>query len=77
MKTIQQFPHCDSRILHAPEDNCEACNTFPEWQELREVWKINFTGHYDPDKKMCPAEEARGLGSLNKWHGNRIWNETE
>lgn len=39
------FPHCDSRILHAPEDDCEYCNRHPEWQRLREAWGIAFTGH--------------------------------
>ncbi len=39
------FPHCDQRILHAPEDNCEYCNECPEWQALRKAWGIAFTGH--------------------------------
>jgi hypothetical protein len=41
---IAQFPHCDSRILHAPSE-CEYCDRHPEWQELREAWGIAFTGH--------------------------------
>jgi hypothetical protein len=45
MTEIAQFPHCDSRILHAPEDGCEYCNACPEWQELRKAWGIAFTGH--------------------------------
>lgn len=42
--TIAQFPHCDSRILHAPGE-CEFCDRRSEWQELREAWGIAFTGH--------------------------------
>ena len=79
---IHQFPHCDQRVLHAPEDNCEYCNKHPEWQALRVAWGIAFTGHsYDKDGKLhvdeynhvtlpCPAEAARGMKSLNSWHGN-------
>ena len=42
---IDQFPHCDQRILHGPEDGCEFCNRHPDWQALREAWGIAFTGH--------------------------------
>ena len=42
---IDQFPHCDSRVLHGPEDGCEYCNRHPDWQELRRAWGIAFTGH--------------------------------
>lgn len=41
---IRQFPHCDARILHAPGE-CEYCDLHPEWQELRKMWGIAFTGH--------------------------------
>ncbi len=79
---IGQFPHCDQRVLHAPEDICEYCNERPEWQALRLAWGIAFTGHsYDKDGKLfedeygnitqpCPAEAARGMESINSWHGN-------
>jgi len=82
MKHIEQFPHCDQRVLHAPEDNCEFCNMHPEWQELRKAWGIAFTGHsYDSDGKLfvdeynnvqmpCPAEANRGMKSINGWSGN-------
>lgn len=78
---IQQFPHCDQRILHAPGE-CEFCDAHPEWQELRESWGIAFTGHsYDKDGKLfvdeygnvqqaCPAEANRGMKSINSWGGN-------
>jgi hypothetical protein len=62
--------HCDQRVLHAPEDNCQVCNGHPEWQQLREMWGINFTGHRDPDKLPCPAEVERPLRSINLWYGN-------
>jgi hypothetical protein len=63
------FPHCDSRVLHAPEDNCKFCNE-SGLQEIREQWKINFTGHYDPNKTTCPAERERPLETINRWGGN-------
>ena len=77
-----QAPHCDPRVLHAPEDNCEFCNMHPEWQELRKLWGIAFTGHSFNEKGLpavdeygnvtlpCPAEYNRGMASVNAWHGN-------
>jgi hypothetical protein len=38
-----QFPHCDSRVLHA-KNECRYCDARPEWQALREAWGIAFTG---------------------------------
>jgi hypothetical protein len=82
MKHIQQFPHCDPRILHAPEDNCQFCNEHGDWQELRKAWGIAFTGHsFDkqgnplPDGNggvilPCPAQYNRGMASIDGWHGN-------
>jgi hypothetical protein len=79
---IEQFPHCDPRVLHAPEDNCIYCNAHPEWQALRIAWGIAFTGHsFDnqgnpmPDANggvilPCPAQYNRGMTSVNGWHGN-------
>lgn len=69
-----QFPHCDSRILHAPFDDCKYCNDRPEWQNLRKAWGIAFTGH-DPEKGQmpCPADAARPAGAENdhrRWRGN-------
>jgi hypothetical protein len=64
-----KFPHCDSRVVHSPEDNCKYCNE-SGLQELRKVWNINFTGHHDPDKTICPAEAKRPLDTINRWGGN-------
>lgn len=36
---------------------------------MRLTWGINFTGHYDPDLAICPAEQARGLGDVGDEHG--------
>lgn len=63
------YPHCEARVLHAPGE-CEFCDLHPDWQELRETWSINFTGHYDADKILCPAEQARNLSNINGWGGN-------
>lgn len=69
MKAIEQFPHCDPKILHAPSE-CEFCDLHPDWQELRETWNINFTGHNDLQKQSCPAEVARSLQVIERWGGN-------
>lgn len=68
-KVITQFPHCDGRILHSPNE-CEYCDMHPEWQELRIAWGIAFTG-YEPEgtELPCPADHARG-DSHKKWRGN-------
>lgn len=75
MDEIPQFPHCDSRVLHAP-GKCVYCDLHPEWQELRRHWHINFTGeHYQQDEYgnkylPCPAEVQRPLGLIERWGGN-------
>lgn len=63
------YPHCDPRVLHAPLE-CEYCDKHSEWQELRVYWKINFTGHHEPDRTTCPSEIERPLSNINKWDGN-------
>lgn len=68
---IDQFPHCDARVLHAPGE-CAYCDKHPDWQALRIHWGIAFTG-YQPDEKAkelpCPAWFARGE-NCQKWSGN-------
>jgi hypothetical protein len=80
---IQQFPHCDSYILHAPGE-CEYCDMRPEWQELRQSWGIAFTGQPTPTRGPgdlsrsgpvlpCPADFTRPPGSPSdhrRWGGN-------
>ncbi len=70
--TIPQFPHCDSAVLHSPAQNCEYCNRHPNWQSLREYWRINFTGETDPTKAPCPSTRLRDLETINRWPGNRV-----
>jgi hypothetical protein len=72
---IDQFPHCDQLVLHGPKANCRYCNEHPEWQQLREVWGINFTGENDPEKVPCPATLRRSVENIHKWPGNRPKNE--
>ena len=69
--TIRQFPHCDAMILHAPGE-CEYCDRHPDWQQLREVWQIAFTGH-SPEMggTACPSETHRDIETINRWPGNR------
>lgn len=71
---IAQFPHCESRILHAPGE-CEFCDACPDLQELRVAWNIAFTGHKtaDVDQLPCPADHAVTMGARGdhrKWFGN-------
>jgi hypothetical protein len=72
MNHIKQFPHCDSRVLHAP-GKCQFCDMHPEWQELREMWGISFTGEYQHGKMMCPSEVSRDLDVIERWPGNRAY----
>jgi hypothetical protein len=67
---IRQFPHCDELVLHR-EGSCEYCDAYPEWQELRALWGINFTGESDPNKIPCPSTHRRSLNSVHAWPGNR------
>jgi hypothetical protein len=80
---IKQAPHCDAKILHAPGE-CQYCDDKPEWQELRQMWGIAFTGHSNetipyPDRNgntieksliPCPSEWDRPVEIINKWGGN-------
>lgn len=49
-KHIHQTPHCDGKVLHAPGE-CEYCDGHAEWQELRQMWGIAFTGHSEDTVK--------------------------
>jgi hypothetical protein len=66
-----QVPHCDQRILHAPGE-CVFCDKHSDWQWLRQIWGIAFTG-YEPEKNElpCPADNARG-DQHKLWHGNNV-----
>jgi hypothetical protein len=67
------FPHCDPKILHAPGE-CEYCDEHNDWQHLRELWGIAFTG-YEPDESKKelpdPATFVRGFANCNSWWGNK------
>lgn len=70
IEILEQFPHCDSRVLHAPGE-CEYCDEKPTWQALRQAWGIAFTGYVPDEKELpCPATVARPLGTINRWSGN-------
>lgn len=62
-------PHCDQSILHAP-GKCQYCDEYPDWQEMREVQRINFTGENDADKAPCPSEAFRPAEVRDRWGGN-------
>ena len=59
------YPHCDSRVLHAPGE-CVFCDHYPDEQAARVANGINFTGH-GPD----PASAFRPVERINRWGGNR------
>ena len=73
MSVIQQYPHCDPQVLHEPK-SCDYCDAHPDWQELRETWKINFTGKNEPGKSQCPSERNRPAYRIHQWAGDRPTN---
>lgn len=64
------YPHCDAKVLHAP-GKCGFCDVHPDWQELRLLWGVNFTGESVAGKVACPSEWTRSLETIEKWPGNR------
>lgn len=62
--------HCDQTVLHAPGE-CQFCDHYPQAQALRQWWRINFTGHHDPDKAPCPSTHFRSDETRDLWPGNR------
>lgn len=74
MTASMPAPHCDQRILHAP-GKCQFCDRHPEWQELRVMWSIAFTGQAPVVGGLpCPADNARpkdSPGDHRRWVGNQ------
>lgn len=77
-QTEPRYPHCDARILHAPGE-CRFCDLHPDWQELRKVWMVAFTGHapsthaHAGTQVPCPADYNRPPLAPNDhrhWRGN-------
>lgn len=68
------YPHCDSRVLHAPGE-CKYCDEYPDHQLQRRLAGVNYTGHYDPEKEICPAEQQRDIETINRWHGNKSYRD--
>jgi hypothetical protein len=67
-------PHCDQDVLHAPGE-CEHCDTHPDWQALRDLWGIAYTGHEPINRQLpCPSDHRRGTGNAHIWGGNRPTN---
>lgn len=54
-------PHRDARVLHAPGE-CRFCDNHADWQALRQMWGICFTGYTpEADELACPSEVDRYL----------------
>lgn len=68
------YPHCDSRVLHAP-DECEYCDLHPDWQRERITHGVAFTGHAPTEGQVpCPADVARPPDTPSdhrRWGGNK------
>lgn len=64
-----RFPHCEARILHAPED-CEYCADAKALQAERAALDVSNTGRTNR-KWPCPADRARSQVHQNAWPGNR------
>lgn len=65
-------PHCDASVLHAPGE-CRWCDARSDWQELRKLWGIAFTGKQPTERQIaCPSDFRRGFdGAGRQWPGNR------
>lgn len=64
-------PHCDAAILHRP-GTCEYCDIYPDWQALRLVWGVAFTGETPTtDQIACPSDFRRPWGRAALWPGNQ------
>ena len=66
-------PHCDQAVLHAPGE-CRYCDELPEWQDLRRLWGIAYTGHAPQianHEIACPSDIRRPGNIAAEWPGNR------
>jgi hypothetical protein len=64
------FPHCDSKVLHAP-GVCSYCDEYPERQQARYDEGVAFTGQVNAALKPDPAQVDRPLELIERWPGNR------
>lgn len=73
MSEIQRAdaPHCDASTLHAP-GVCIYCDEFGDWQELRQLWSINFTGQMLDGRTPCPSQWFRDPLIRDLWGGNQV-----
>lgn len=69
---VDTFPHCDSRVLHAP-GACRYCDlpAYDVLRDLRASHGIAFTGRPEKGLAPCPSETRRPLSRINRWPGNR------
>lgn len=69
------MPHCDSAILHAP-GKCRYCDKYKDFQHVREVQRIAFTGSPEElgtdELAPCPSTWFRSPEKRDRWAGNRV-----
>lgn len=75
MTDLPVAPHCDQAILHAPGE-CQYCDRHPDWQALRQLWGIAFTGHQPRIMQgwheiACPSDINRPGAAADRWPGNQ------
>lgn len=59
--TRGKAPHPDPTVLHPP-GVCEACDHRAEWQTLREIWGLPFTGQLTPATPEVATRFNRDVG---------------
>ncbi len=59
----------DASIVHAPGE-CKTCDDFPDWQTLRSLWNITYTGRTPkPGQVRCPSTLNRPHTAEHCHHG--------
>lgn len=70
---IQQYPHCDSNVLHA-RGTCRYCSSsrYDALHTLRRRFAIAYSGALiEAGQEACPSEAWRPADVIERWPGNR------
>jgi hypothetical protein len=52
------FPHCSTAVLHAP-GVCQYCDQFPQLQNARTEWGLEFTRALTVEELLTPPHECK------------------